>query len=127
MREVVYDLLCVNNRKMITSIYPERKQGECFSCFQFIPLLSSCLKPRFQLVFRFCFHILMSQRDESRLNEHDGTQLRKYCKYLYFTITMLPNSGMNIGLNAFLAIANHLEKKEGNPPMPGSNFSYPSG
>ncbi|KAL5246752.1 hypothetical protein ACHWQZ_G018834 [Mnemiopsis leidyi] len=57
MREVVYDLLCVNNRKMITSIYPER---------------------------------------------------------------------MNIGLNAFLAIANHLEKKEGNPPMPGSNFSYPS-
>ena len=25
MREVVYDLLCVNNRKMITSIYPERK------------------------------------------------------------------------------------------------------
>ena len=58
MREVVYDLLCVNNRKMITSIYPER---------------------------------------------------------------------MDIGLNAFLAIANHLEKKEGHPPMPGSTFSYPSG
>ena len=83
----------------------------------------------FETTFSACISILFSYFDvtESRLNEHDGTQLRKYCKYLYFTITLLPNSGMNIGLNAFLAIANHLEKKEGNPPMPGSNFSYPSG
>eukprot|EP00116_Pleurobrachia_bachei_P004276 sb/3464538/ len=34
---------------------------------------------------------------------------------------------MNIGLNAFLAIAHHLEHKEETPPMPGSMFSYPSG
>ena len=33
---------------------------------------------------------------------------------------------MNIGLNAFLAITDNLERKEGPPHMPGSSVNLPS-
>lgn len=39
----------------------------------------------------------------------------------------LPNQRMNIGLRAFLVIADSLQQKDGEPPMPTTGIIMPSG
>lgn len=44
-----------------------------------------------------------------------------------YTVLFCPNQRMNIGLRAFLVIADSLQQKDGEPPMPTTGIIMPSG
>lgn len=97
MREIIFDLLCVGKPAKAFSLNPEVHTKQL-----------KCLHATFR----------------NMTNIKSVTLV--FCS-LFFIVWLWSVQRMNIGLRAFLVIADKLQQKDGEPPMPNTGCTLPSG